>query len=168
MNHENIVRWGREGGREGMGWVSILTRYYNAWIETFSEADFQRLSESHDVSDKDSSETESSDDSQDDTSESEEEPSQIEDGISIVEFRSDVISMNVTFSDKKQGGKKDVKTAVISKKDDEDDSEGEDIFTCEFSADFSSSNVLDIAGTTAGRQLEVNLMDMSPRRLRRY
>ena len=76
--------------------------------------------------------------------------------------------MNVTFSDKKQGGKKDVKTAVISKKDDEDDSEGEDIFTCEFSADFSSSNVLDIAGTTAGRQLEANLMDMSPRRLRRY
>ena len=168
MNHENIVRWGSEGGREGMGWVSILTRYYNAWIETFSEADFRRLSESHDVSDKDSSETESSDDSQDDTSESEEEPSQIEDGISIVEFRSDATSMNVTLPHKKQGGEKDVKTAVILKKDDEDDSEGEDIFTCEFSADFSSSNVLDIAGTTAGRQLEANLMDMSPKRLRRY
>ena len=77
--------------------------------------------------------------------------------------------MDVTFSDKKQGGEKYVKTTtVISKKDNEDDTKGEDIFMCEFSADFSSGNVLDIAGTTAGRQLEATLMDMSPRRLRRY
>ena len=77
--------------------------------------------------------------------------------------------MNLKLSDKKQGGEKNVKTtAVIPKKDDEDDSKGEESFMCEFSADSSSFNVLDITGITAGRQLEANLMDMSPRRLRRY
>ena len=131
--------------------ISVVLRYYNAWIETYSNDDIQKLSGS--LESDEYSESDDEDSSQSESSDSDDEDIEFEDATM---FQSD---LTVEQSESIPSGK------GVKKERRNSDSD-EEVF--EFSVDFSSGNIMDIPiGITVGTQLEANVMDLSPRRFRR-
>lgn len=132
MNHENIVR------------------YYNAWIETYSNDDIQKLSGS--LESDEYSESDDEDSSQSESSDSDDED---------IEFDESMFQSGLTVEQSES-----IPSGKGVKKERRNSDSDEEVF--EFSADFSSGNIMDIPlGITVGTQLEANIMDLSPRRFRR-
>ena len=138
MNHENVVRYMNNY------WIFYYycIRYYNAWIEVQSSG----TNEAHTVADNDDySDSEGTDgfsDDEDDCSFNE------SDGTSFIEFCSNTDDTSTV-------------TQVAKSSSDDDTSDGEDVFTSEYSADTE-------VGNSYGVMLEADIMDITPRRLKRF